>query len=112
MIHLRSIELHNFENRKDFPFNLPLVKNWEILSFTRPITFFAGENGSGKSTLLEAIACAVGSITVGSESIKTDPTLEDLRKLSKMMKLVWNKRTNRGFFLRAALVHKSRIDEE
>ena len=50
---------------------------------------------------MEAIACAVGSITVGSESIKTDPTLEDLRKLSKMMKLVWNKRTNRGFFLRA-----------
>jgi predicted ATPase len=50
---------------------------------------------------MEAIACAVGSITVGSESVKTDPSLKDLRRLAKLMKLVWNKRTHRGFFLRA-----------
>ena len=101
MIHLRSIELRSTNTRQDFPFNLPLVKAWETLEFTSPVTIFVGENGSGKSTLMEAIACAVGSVTVGSESVKTDPTLKDLRQLAKAMKLVWEKRTHRGFFLRA-----------
>ena len=101
MIHLRSIELRQNSNHQDFPFNLPFVQTWETLEFTSPVTFFVGENGSGKSTLMEAIACAVGSITVGSESVKTDPTLKDMRQLAQLMKLVWNKRTHRGFFLRA-----------
>jgi len=50
---------------------------------------------------METIACAVGSVTVGSESVKTDPTLKELRQLARDMKLTWNKRTYRGFFLRA-----------
>ncbi len=50
---------------------------------------------------MESIACALGSITVGSENVKTDHTLDDLRVFSRRMKLVWNKRTKRGFFLRA-----------
>lgn len=101
MIHLRSIKLRNFGKSQDFPFNLPLVQAWENLELTSPVTIFVGENGSGKSTLMEAIACAVGSVTVGSESVKTDPTLKELRQLARAMKLVWNKRTHRGFFLRA-----------
>jgi predicted ATPase len=80
MIHLRSIELRQIGNHQNFPYNLPLVRAWETLAFTSPVTFFVGENGSGKSTLLEAVACAVGSVTVGSESVKTDPTLKDLRQ--------------------------------
>ena len=101
MIHLRSIDIRSAENQQGFPFNLPFVKTWSKLNFNNPVTYFVGENGSGKSTLMEAIACAVGSITVGSESAVTDPTLNDLRSLSRMMKLIWNKRTRRGFFLRA-----------
>jgi predicted ATPase len=101
MIHLRSIELRNLGSSSEFPFNLPLVQAWKTLDLTSSVTFFVGENGSGKSTLMEALACAVGSITVGSESVKTDPMLKDLRRLAKTMKLVWNKRTPRGFFLRA-----------
>jgi predicted ATPase len=75
MIRLRKIELRDMGNRGDFPFNLPLIHVWKPLEFSHPITFFVGKNGSGKSTLLEAITCAVGSIAVGSESVKTDPTL-------------------------------------
>ena len=101
MIYLRSIDLPSTINQDDFPFNLPWVLAWETMEFTSPVTFFVGENGSGKSTLMEAVACAVGSITIGSESVKTDPTLKDLRQLAKLMKLVWSKRTQRGFFLRA-----------
>ena len=65
------------------------------------MTFFVGENGSGKSTVLEALACAVGSVTVGSESVKTDPSLASVRKFSRYLNLSWAKRTHRGFYLRA-----------
>lgn len=101
MIHLRSIDLRPLGERKSFPFNLPVVRAWQTLELTSPVTFLVGENGSGKSTFLEAVACAVGSITVGSESVKTDPTLGAVRELAKTMKLAWSKRTPRGFFLRA-----------
>jgi len=100
-IHLRSIELREGLQQRDFPFNLPVVQSWETLELTSTVTFFVGENGSGKSTIMETIACAVGSVTVGSESVKTDPTLVAMRKLAKAFRLAWNKRTQRGFFLRA-----------
>ena len=101
MIHLRAIELRNFNEHLQFPFDIPVIQAWETLALASPVMFFVGENGSGKSTVMEAVACAVGSITVGSESVKTDPTLKEIRELAKTMKLVWNKRTTRGFFLRA-----------
>ncbi|MBN1665572.1 MAG: AAA family ATPase [Anaerolineales bacterium] len=101
MTHIRSIEIRNPQTGGNFPFNLPVVLGWQPLSFESPVTFFVGENGSGKSTILETIACAVGSITIGSQSVKTDPTLGQVRQLARQMKLIWNKRTSRGFFLRA-----------
>lgn len=84
-----------------FPFSLPLVQALQTLTFPTPVTFFVGENGSGKSTLLEAIACAVGSITVGSESVQTDHSLTAVRQLAQRLQLTWRKRTHKGFFLRA-----------
>ncbi len=53
---LSSLRLRNFpEDQKDqFPFTLPLIKNLEEIEFEKNITFFVGENGSGKSTILEA----------------------------------------------------------
>ena len=101
MIHLNTIDLKHVHNIGTFPFNLPIIDDWEPLPFKNPVTFFVGENGSGKSTLMATIACAIGSITVGSESAKTDPTLKDIRRLSKKMRLSLNIPTHRGFFLRA-----------
>ena len=103
MIHLRSFSLRQPEEAEVavFPFNLPLIQSLQALEFTSPVTFFVGENGSGKSTLLEALACAAGSITVGSESVKTDPSLASVRRLADQLRLVWQKRTHKGFFLRA-----------
>jgi predicted ATPase len=60
-----------------------------------------GENGSGKSTLLEAIAAAAGLPAVGSEDVEGDATLAEQRTLGDALRLVWNRRTSRGFFLRA-----------
>jgi predicted ATPase len=65
------------------------------------VTFLVGENGSGKSTLMEAIAVNAQLITVGSTEAAADQTLDHVKRLANALKLVWNQRTRRGFFLRA-----------
>lgn len=103
MIHLRSITAKAWQRQANvqFPFNLPILASLRELTFTAPVTFFVGENGSGKSTLLEAIACAANATTVGSESVRTDKTLTAVRHFAQHLQLSWNRRTHRGFFLRA-----------
>jgi len=51
--------------------------------------------------LLEGIAAAAGLPTVGSESLERDTTLSAQRDLASALKLTWNRRVRRGFFLRA-----------
>ncbi len=103
MIFLKSVEIRAWSERDagEFPFSLEVLQSLHELTFPAPVTFVVGENGSGKSTVLEALACAADSITVGSESVRTDKTLAPLRKLAQHFRLVWQKRTHRGFFLRA-----------
>ena len=43
-----------------YPFNLPVLKALDVLSFHPRVTFLVGENGAGKSTLIEALAVAWG----------------------------------------------------
>ncbi len=100
-LHLKALSFRPFSEAQGFPFNLPVVQSLKELAFRTPVTFFVGENGTGKSTLLEAIACAIDAVTVGSESLRTDKTLVDVRRLAQALKLAWGKRTHRGFFLRA-----------
>ncbi|MEM7539436.1 MAG: AAA family ATPase [Chloroflexota bacterium] len=102
MIHLRAISIRNKAKwPATFPFTVPIMQSFDRLDFSSPVTFFVGDNGSGKSTLLEAIACAANLPTVGSESAATDPTLKDIRQLSKQLRWEWTTRVRRGFFLRS-----------
>jgi predicted ATPase len=105
MIHLRTIRLPEFdaEEALRFPFSVPVIRSLSgtQLEFLTEVTFFVGENGSGKSTLLEALACAAGSITVGSESVGGDRSLAAVRLLAKRLKLSWSKRKHAGFFMRS-----------
>ena len=102
MIHLNSISLHlTDQNISGFPFSLPIIQNFVKMDFKTPVTFFVGENGSGKSTFLEMIACAIDSIVIGSESLRSDKTLKSVQNLSRFLKLSWGKKTRKGFFLRA-----------
>jgi predicted ATPase len=99
---LRSVKMARFGQWPEhFPYTVPVIQNLEELRFTAPVTFLVGENGSGKSTFLEALACAVGSITVGREGVEHDQSLLQLRQLAKNFKLVWSKRTHKGFFMRS-----------
>jgi predicted ATPase len=103
MIQLKSVTIRKWEENENtgFPFSLEVIKTLKSIVFNSPVTFFVGENGSGKSTVMEALACATGSITVGSESVRTDDTLTAVRRLSRYFQLAWSKRTHKGFFLRA-----------
>lgn len=103
--HLRSAELRvaGEAPRARFPYSVPAIRSLlgATLDLSAPVTFFVGENGSGKSTLLEAIAVSARSITVGSAPAASDPTLGAVRAFAKDLRLVWSKRTHRGFYLRA-----------
>ncbi len=105
MIHLRTISMPAVADDQagQFPFSVPAIRSLAgvQLDLSAPITFFVGENGSGKSTLLEALACAAGSITVGSESVTSDRTLTPVRALGGKIKLSWHKRKHAGFFMRS-----------
>jgi predicted ATPase len=102
LIHLASVTLNKPRGAesKRYPFNVPVVRSLSRLEFRSEVTFLVGENGSGKSTLLEAIACAAGLPTVGSESVDSDKTLAGVRPLARQLRLSWNRRTHRGFFMR------------
>ncbi len=102
-LHLRVARIVAFDEDRahGYPFRLPLIQVLPSLVFASPVTFFAGENGSGKSTFLEALACAIGSVTVGSQSVLHDPTLAAARELSRHLRLSWTKKTRKGLFLRA-----------
>jgi predicted ATPase len=103
MPHLRSITKRtpDPERAGRFPFSVPVVRELDQLSLDAAVTFLVGENGSGKSTLLEALAAATGLPAIGTLNVADDTTLEAQRALGRCLKLVWRRRTRRGFFLRA-----------
>mgnify|MGYP000864638703 CR=1 FL=1 len=102
LIFLRSIQFNSQNGVKNkYPFNVADKLMPDTLDFPTPVTFFVGENGSGKSTILEAIAAKINLPAIGGEAIAYDKTLDATRQLSKYMKLVWNRRTHRGFFMRS-----------
>jgi predicted ATPase len=100
MAHLRSLTISKHAST-GFPFNVPVVRSLGELSLDAAVTFFVGENGSGKSTLLEGIALAADLPAVGSSAASDDATLDAQGRLGRALKLVWNRRTRKGFFLRA-----------
>lgn len=102
MIHLAGLRLDqdDLEEKQGFPFDVPIVRSLESLEFPSEVTFLVGENGSGKSTLLEAIAMAIRLPAVGSERLEADATLESIRPLAGYLRLSWQRRTHRGFFMR------------
>lgn len=100
MHHLRSVGIRKHPSQR-FPFSVPAIATLRALTVDSAVTFFVGENGSGKSTLLEGIAAAAELPTVGSAAVSADVTLTAQRELARALKLVWTRRTRRGFFLRA-----------
>ncbi|MBG0786624.1 MAG: AAA family ATPase [Anaerolineaceae bacterium] len=102
-IHLREIQIKQPQKRRaeHYPMSVPVVSMLPKVTFGTEVTILVGENGSGKSTLMEALARKAEMITIGSDEVHQDNTLAPIQPLVEHMRLVWNKRTHRGFFLRA-----------
>lgn len=100
---LRSVRImkDTVEDFSEYPFNIPTIRNLNVLEFHNPVTFFVGENGSGKSTLLEAIAdrCEF-NLAGGSRNNLYEVHAAD-SALGEHIRLSWMPKTNNGFFLRA-----------
>ncbi len=101
MLLLRSLTYQKKHSQNGFPFDLPLIQNFEHLDFTAPVTFFVGDNGSGKSTLIEAIAQAAQLRLVGQQQFQKAPFGTEIFNFSQTLKLVWNKKARNGFFMSA-----------
>lgn len=100
---ISSVRFRNYpEDRQEkFPWNLPLIKNFEELVFEKNISYFVGENGSGKSTVLEAIAAYAEVPLAGSFSLEEDTSLAASNELSEYMRIQFEDKTRHGFFVRA-----------
>lgn len=118
MPHLRKLAFKDpaaIAQNDAFPFTVPAVRTLTELNLDAGVTFFVGENGSGKSTLLEAIASAAELPAIAGSDVEFDLTLQAQRRLGDALRLTWNKRTRKGFFLRAEdffgyLKSQARID--
>jgi predicted ATPase len=99
-MHLASISRRGGDHTA-FPFTVPAIRSLEQLPLDATVTFFVGENGSGKSTLLEGIAAAARLPAIGSADVPRDETLAAQRRLGKALRLSWQEKATRGFFLRA-----------
>lgn len=104
MIFLKGIRLNEKMdiNRKVYPFNIPVLKNFKELEFNNPVTILVGENGLGKSTLIEAIAIAMGLNPEGGSSGFHFSTKASHSNLFEYIITIRGVNRNKdGFFLRA-----------
>lgn len=95
------LERDRIENFNKYPFNIEIVKNFEELDFTSPVTFFVGENGIGKSTFIEAIAVCLGLPSEGGTQNFIYSTKNTVSNLSDYFKIIKSNKPKTKFFLRA-----------
>lgn len=101
-------------NQDEYPYNIPCLKELDVLEFHSPVTFLIGENGSGKSTLIEALALSMGMNGEGGTNnfnFSTKNTVSPLHQYLKVIKYPSLPQTK--FFLRAESFYNfaTRLDE-
>lgn len=112
---VKQVRLIKDVNRSDeYPFSIPIIQNFEMLRFEKPVSFFIGENGVGKSTFIEGLAVALGlNAEGGTENFQfqTRDTHSQLYEYLKIAKGI--RRPETKFFLRAESFYNvaSEIDE-
>ena len=90
------------EERKEYPYSIPVIRNLNEFEFKSNVTFIVGENGSGKSTFVEAIAVCAGFNPEGGSTYLNYHTYDTHSSLFSDLKLTRGPYRNKdGFFLRA-----------
>ena len=98
---LRSVRAEIPDDAVGFPLGLPFLREMGEVRLSPTVTLLAGPNGSGKSTFLEALAIESRLPGIGRAAPGSDATLDDVAPLARALRLSWDRRTRRGFFLRA-----------
>lgn len=103
MIYINKISnIKPIEERTEYPYNIPAIRNLDQFEFKSNVTFIIGENGSGKSTFVEAIAVCAGFNPEGGSAYLNYRTHDTHSSLFNDFKLTRNGYRNKdGFFLRA-----------
>lgn len=104
MLHKITLLRERVGDWQSYPFSVPAIRNFDELAVHSRACFFTGENGTGKSTLLEAIAVHYGfGAEGGNRNLKADTTESNrsVDPLARALRMAFNIRTGRGFFLRA-----------
>ena len=104
MLKTITILRERVKNWDDYPFSVPVIRNFTELSMKGRVCFFVGENGTGKSTLLEAIASHYGFGPEGGNrnfSNDSSGSNHSVEPLARSLRLSFDNRTGDGFFLRA-----------
>lgn len=87
---------------KNYPFDIPAVRDLPGIEFHPNVTFFVGENGSGKSTVLEALALALGFGPEGGTRNVQFATTRSVSNLHDALRLArGTPKPSDGYFLRA-----------
>lgn len=95
------LDRDKIDNYKKYPFNMPVVKDFEKLILNSPVTFFVGENGVGKSTFIEAIAVNLGLPKEGGTENFMYETNDTTSNLRDYLKIKIDNKPRTKFFLRA-----------
>ena len=101
MINEIILDRDKIDNYDKYPFNIPIVKDFEKLKLNSPVTFFVGENGVGKSTFIEAIAVNLGLPKEGGTENFMYETNDTTSNLRDYLKIKIDNKPRTKFFLRA-----------
>lgn len=96
-----SLNRNKIINFDEYPFNIGIIRDFNELKFTEPVTFLIGENGTGKSTFIEAIAVAMGLNAEGGTQNFNFTTKDTTSNLSNYLKISRCNYPENKFFLRA-----------
>lgn len=98
----RIINRRPREERREYPYSIPVIRHLDEFEFKSNVTFIVGENGSGKSTFVEAVAVCAGFNPEGGSAYLNYHTYDTHSNLFSDLKLIRGPYRNKdGFFLRA-----------
>ena len=96
-----TLERYRIEDFSKYPFNIEVIKNFEELEITKPVTFLIGDNGIGKSTFIEALAISLGLNPEGGTENFSFKTADTHSALSNYLRVPYYDKPKTKFFLRA-----------
>ncbi len=98
MVFLKNLRRIRNDQNGCYPYNVEAINNLNEISFNSEVTFLIGENGCGKTTFLECLMLLTHTVDLIPKRYRS---LDGAKTLSKSFEAIWNKKTERGFYLKS-----------